>query len=55
MMFYRDQSQTQKALDSLDEVSRRFPDSKYAGDAQAKAAAARDHLAGKEWKWAATT
>jgi outer membrane protein assembly factor BamD len=44
----RDQSQTQTALDSLDEVSRRFPDSKYAGDAKQKALLARDHLAGKE-------
>jgi outer membrane protein assembly factor BamD len=43
-----DQSQTQTALDSLDEVSRRFPDSKYAGDAKKKALMARDHLAGKE-------
>ena len=30
------------------EVSRRFPDSKYAGDAKQKALLARDHLAGKE-------
>ncbi len=44
----RDQSQTQIALDSLDEISRRFPDSKYAGDAKQKALLARDHLAGKE-------
>jgi outer membrane protein assembly factor BamD len=44
----RDQSQTQHALDALDEVSRRFPDSKYAGDAKQKALLARDHLAGKE-------
>jgi outer membrane protein assembly factor BamD len=44
----RDQSQTQAALDALDEVSRRFPDSKYAGDAKQKALLARDHLAGKE-------
>ena len=44
----RDQSQTQTALDALDEVARRFPDSKYAGDAKQKALLARDHLAGKE-------
>ncbi len=44
----RDQSQTQVALDALDEVSRRFPDSKYAGDAKRKALEARDQLAGKE-------
>jgi outer membrane protein assembly factor BamD len=44
----RDQSQTQTALEALDEVARRFPDSKYAGDAKQKALLARDHLAGKE-------
>ncbi len=44
----RDQSQTQTALDALDEVARRFPDSKYAADAKQKSLLARDHLAGKE-------
>lgn len=44
----RDQSQTQRALEALDEVSRRFPDSKYANDAKSRALLARDHLAGKE-------
>ncbi|MEO6609145.1 MAG: outer membrane protein assembly factor BamD [Aestuariivirga sp.] len=44
----RDQSQTQVALDALDEVARRFPDSKYAADAKQKSLLARDHLAGKE-------
>jgi outer membrane protein assembly factor BamD len=44
----RDQSMTQKALDSLDEVSRRFPGTTYARDAAAKATLARDHLAGKQ-------
>jgi outer membrane protein assembly factor BamD len=44
----RDQSQTQKALDALDEVQKRFPESPYAADAAKKAAVARDHLAGKE-------
>lgn len=44
----RDQSQTQHALDAMDEVSQRFPDSKYAGDAKKKALLARDQLAGKE-------
>ena len=44
----RDQSQTQAALDALEEVARRFPDSKYAADAKQKAVLARDHLAGKE-------
>jgi outer membrane protein assembly factor BamD len=44
----RDQEQTRKALEALDEISRRYPDSKYAGDAKQKALLARDHLAGKE-------
>lgn len=45
---YRDQGRTQKALDALQEVIRRFPTTLYAQDAQAKIALARDHLAGKE-------
>jgi outer membrane protein assembly factor BamD len=44
----RDQSSTKQALQGLDEVSRRFPDTPYARDAAAKAVLARDHLAGKE-------
>lgn len=44
----RDQSQTEKALDALEEVARRFPDSHYAGDAQQKSRLARDHLAAKD-------
>jgi outer membrane protein assembly factor BamD len=44
----RDQTQTQKALDALTEVTTRYPDSPYARDAEAKAVLARDHLAGKE-------
>ena len=44
----RDQSQTEKALDALEEVARRFPDSRYAADAQQKARLARDHLAAKD-------
>ncbi len=44
----RDQTNTQKALASLEEVSRRFPNTAYAQDATAKATLARDHLAGKE-------
>jgi outer membrane protein assembly factor BamD len=44
----RDQSKTQAAVDALDEVARRFPDSPYAADAKQKANVARDHLAGKE-------
>jgi outer membrane protein assembly factor BamD len=44
----RDQTNTQKALATLEEVSRRFPGTPYAQDAAAKATLARDHLAGKE-------
>jgi outer membrane protein assembly factor BamD len=44
----RDQTATKKALESLEEVSRRYPDTSYGADAAAKAVLARDHLAGKE-------
>jgi outer membrane protein assembly factor BamD len=44
----RDQSKTQKALEALEEVSKRFPQSPYAADAVKKATLARDHLAAKE-------
>jgi outer membrane protein assembly factor BamD len=44
----RDQSRTQKALEALEEVSKRFPTSPYAADAAKKAELARDHLAAKE-------
>jgi outer membrane protein assembly factor BamD len=44
----RDQSRTQKALEALEEVNKRFPASPYAADAANKAAMARDHLAAKE-------
>ena len=44
----RDATATKKALEALEEVARRFPDTPYARDAQAKAVLARDHLAGKE-------
>ena len=43
----RDQRMTQLALESLDELVRRFPESKYARDARLKVDLARDHLAGK--------
>jgi len=43
----RDQKMTQLALSSLDEVVRRFPDSKYSRDASLKLDLANDHLAGK--------
>jgi outer membrane protein assembly factor BamD len=44
----RDQSKTQEALEALDNVARRFPESRYAVDATKKATVARDHLAAKE-------
>src|SRR5471032_2284097 len=44
----RDQSLTQKALDALAEVVKRFPESPYARDARLKVELAIDHLAGKE-------
>jgi len=44
----RDQTNTTKALAALEEVSKRFPGTPYAQDAEAKATLARDHLAGKE-------
>jgi outer membrane protein assembly factor BamD len=44
----RDQSRTEKAVEALEEVARRFPDSKYSSDALKKAAAGRDQLAAKE-------
>jgi outer membrane protein assembly factor BamD len=44
----RDQGITQKAMDTLGEVTRRFPDSKYARDARLKIDLTRNHLAGKE-------
>lgn len=44
----RDQKITQQALDSLGELTRRYPNSKYASDARLKIDLVRDHLAGKE-------
>ena len=44
----RDQSRTEKAVDALEEVARRYPDSTYAADAAKKALIGKDHLAGKE-------
>lgn len=44
----RDQSLTLRALDALDDVQRRFPDTDYARDAKLKRDLAFDHLAGKE-------
>jgi outer membrane protein assembly factor BamD len=44
----RDQRTTELALAALEEVSRRFPNSKYARDARLKLDLTYDHLAGKE-------
>jgi outer membrane protein assembly factor BamD len=44
----RDQSRTEKALENLEEVVRRYPSSEYAVAAKRKMEAARDQLAGKE-------
>src|SRR2546421_5381958 len=44
----RDQKTTELALKALDDIVRRFPDSKYARDAKLKLDFTRDHLAGKE-------
>jgi outer membrane protein assembly factor BamD len=44
----RDQKLTELALRALDDVVRRFPESKYARDAKLKLDFTRDHLAGKE-------
>ena len=43
----RDQKNTRLALEALEEVVQRFPDSRYARDATLKIDLARDHLAGK--------
>ena len=44
----RDQKGTEAAMNALQEVVNRFPDSAYARDARLKIDLARDHLAGKE-------
>jgi outer membrane protein assembly factor BamD len=44
----RDQKTTELAVKALDDVVRRFPDSKYARDAKLKLDFTHDHLAGKE-------
>lgn len=44
----RDQGLTVESMKALDALVKRFPDSKYARDAQLKLDLARDHLAGKE-------
>jgi outer membrane protein assembly factor BamD len=44
----RDQSITKNALDSLGELVRRYPNTRFAADARLKTDLVRDHLAGKE-------
>jgi outer membrane protein assembly factor BamD len=44
----REQGRTEKALQALEEVSRKFPDTEYAASARKKIEVARDQLAGKE-------
>src|SRR3954453_17102909 len=44
----RDQKNTEQAVSALEEVTRRFPDSAYARDAQLKIDLTNDHLAGQE-------
>lgn len=44
----RDQKMTRLALDALEEVVNRFPDSRYGRDAKIKVDLTLDHLAGKE-------
>ena len=44
----RDQTTTKQALDSLGELVRRYPNTRYASDARLKIDLVRDHLAGKE-------
>ncbi len=44
----RDQERADKAIDALQEVVRKYPDSEYALDAKKKIEMARDQLAGKE-------
>jgi outer membrane protein assembly factor BamD len=44
----RDQDLSHKAMDAMNDVVTKYPDSEYAADAQAKIEVARDQLAGKE-------
>ncbi len=44
----RDQSLTERAMEALNEVVRRYPDTGYARDARVKIDLTRDHMAGKE-------
>jgi outer membrane protein assembly factor BamD len=44
----RDQGRTEKAIQALDELNRKYPTSEYANDARRKMEMARDQLAAKE-------
>ena len=44
----RDQKISQQALDAMGDLTRRYPDSRYAADARLKVDLINDHLAGKE-------
>lgn len=44
----RDQGRTERAIQALDEVVRRYPETEYANSAKKKITIARDQLAGKE-------
>ncbi len=44
----RDQGRTEKAIQALDELNRKYPNSEYASDARKKIEMARDQLAAKE-------
>jgi len=46
----RDQSGTEKALNALEEIVRKFPETEYAASAKKKIEIARDQLAGKEMR-----
>jgi outer membrane protein assembly factor BamD len=48
----RDQQRTEKALQALDEVVRKYPNTEYAANAKRKIEVARDQLAGKEMETA---
>ena len=44
----RDQKDSKQTLAALNDIVRRYPDSRYAGDARLKIDLVQDHLAGKE-------
>jgi len=46
----RDQGRTEKAMQALEEVARKFPNTEYAASAKKKVEIARDQLAGKEMR-----